>query len=92
MLTVLHAAAPTPADPTSVFLQYGVVGALCVILGLFAWSAYRRERDRADRLEGQLQQINDKIADRFADILKETRDALSDANDYLRDLARRRRS
>lgn len=85
------AAGQSPGDPTSVFLQYGAIGAMVVILGLFAWSAYRRERDRADRLEQQLSDANQRIIDRFADVLKESRDALVDANDYLRYLSRRDR-
>lgn len=79
-------------DPAGTILAtWGAPGALVVILGLFAWAAYKRERDRADRLEAQLQAANDRIIDRLADVLKESRDALVVANDYLRDLAHRRR-
>lgn len=84
--------AEAASDPTGVFLQYGAIGAMVVILGLFAWSAYRRERDRADKLEGQLKESNDRIIDRLAQVLTESREALSDANEYLRDLSRRNRA
>jgi hypothetical protein len=77
-------------DPSAVLLQYGAIGAIAVLLGIFAWYAYRRERDRADRLEQQLQETNTRIIDRFAEVLTQTRDALVQANEYLRDLARRR--
>lgn len=84
-------------DPTAVLLQYGAIGAFVVILGFFAWAAYKRERDRADRLEQQLQAANDRLiaaneraAERLTEVLTQTRDALVAANDYLRDLARRR--
>lgn len=79
------------SDPTGVLLNYGAIGAFVVILGIFAWRAYSRERDRADRLEQQLQLANDKIVDRLAEVLVQSRDALSVANDYLRDLAHRGR-
>jgi hypothetical protein len=77
-------------DPTAVLLQYGAIGAFVVILGVFAWRAYRRESDRADRLETQLLEANQRIIDRFAEVLTQTRDALRESNDYLRDMARRR--
>jgi hypothetical protein len=77
-------------DPSAVLLQYGAIGAFVVVLGVFAWRAYKRESDRADRLEAQLAEANTRIIDRFADVLAQTRDALRSSNDYLRDLARRR--
>jgi hypothetical protein len=80
----------TANDPSAVLLQYGAIGAIAVLLGIFAWYAYRRERDRADRLEQQLQETNTRIIDRFAEVLTQTRDALVQANEVLRDLARRR--
>jgi ElaB/YqjD/DUF883 family membrane-anchored ribosome-binding protein len=76
--------------PFRVLLQYGAIGAFVVILGVFAWRAYKRESDRADRLEQQLAEANQRIIDRFAEVLAQTRDALRESNDYLRDLARRR--
>ena len=87
-MTLLAAAA---GDPTTVLLNYGAVGAMLVLLGLFSWAAYKRERDRADRLERLLQETNERIAERFVEALKGARDALIEANDYLRDLSHRRR-
>jgi membrane protein implicated in regulation of membrane protease activity len=84
-------AAASPSDPTGIFLQYGVVGAIAVVLALFAWRAYKRESDRGDRLEQQLQATNEHVSDRLAEVLGQTRDALRASNDYLRDLARSRR-
>lgn len=79
-------------DPTSTIVAtWGAPGALVVILGLFAWAAYKRERDRADRLEEEVRQQNSRIIDRLADVLKESRDALVDVLDYIRDEPRRRR-
>lgn len=77
-------------DPAGVLLQYGAIGAFVVVLGVFAWRAYKRESERADRLEQQLLEANNRIIDRFAEVLTQTRDALVQSNDYLRDLARRR--
>lgn len=78
------------ADPTGVLLQYGAVGAMLVVMLAFAYQAYKRERDRADMLFTLLQTTNDRITEKFVEALKETKDALTAANEYLRDLARRR--
>lgn len=85
------AAGSAPSDPTGVFLQYGAVGAVAVVLGCFALYAYKRERDKVDQLEKQLQAANDRIIDRLAEVLVQSRDAMATANEYLRDLDRRRR-
>lgn len=77
-------------DPAAVLLQYGAVGAFVVVLAVFAWRSYKRESERADRLETQLLEANQRIIDRYTEVLTQTRDALVQSNDYLRDLARRR--
>lgn len=77
-------------DPANVLLQYGAIGAFVVVLGLFAYTAYKRESARADRLEEQLRLTNERITDRLTEVLVQCREALKDANDYLRDLSRRR--
>jgi len=41
-------------------------------------------------MERELQEMNNRVIDRLADVLKEAKDALVAANDYLRDLARKR--
>lgn len=77
-------------DPAAVVLQYGAIGAAAIVLAAFAWRAYRREADRADRLEQQLADANQRIIDRFSEVIAGTRDALKESNEYLRDLSRRR--
>lgn len=89
MVTLL--AASQASDPTAVLLNYGAIGAMAVLLLWFSYGAYKRERDRADTLFQLLQATNEKISEKFADALKETKDALSAANEYLRDLARSKR-
>lgn len=83
------------ADPVSgaadTFVQYGVLGAVALFLGVFAYRAWNREKDRADRLENQLAEANQRAIDLLVPALTQTRDALTAANDYLRDLARRDR-
>lgn len=80
------------ADPNTVLLNYGAIGAIAILLIGFAWTAWKRERDRGDRLEKQLQVDHDKLVDTIVEVLVQTRDALIASNDYLRDLAHRRRT
>ena len=85
------AAADPGSSPAVVLLQYGAIGAFVIVLGWFAYGAIKRERERADRLEKELADANNKIIDRLAEVLVQSREALVAANDYLRDLAMRRR-
>jgi ElaB/YqjD/DUF883 family membrane-anchored ribosome-binding protein len=91
-MTMLAAAAST--DPTAVFLQYGVVGALCVVLAVVlsrvSWAAYKRERERADKAEAKLDVVNERITTRLEDVVRSAGQALAAANEYLRDLAKER--
>lgn len=41
--------------------QYGVLGAAVISLAAFARQAYKREADRADRLEEELRALNTKL-------------------------------
>lgn len=94
-LTSLLADAVPIGEPSAVLLNYGAIGVAALLLGYFAWTAIKRERDRADRLEKALQQANDRliaanerIAETVSVVLVETRNALSETNDYLRALRR----
>lgn len=102
---MFHLLAAPVADPNVVLLNYGAVGALLVIFVAFSWltikrerkngeDAVNRERERADRLERLLQEKNDQlveVAERVVELAKGSRDALIEANDYLRDLSHTRR-
>lgn len=97
LAAVLYATGQTSDPIVAVFLQYGVVGALCLVLAWFAWSAVKRERAATDEARAALQVANNRLieaAERTAEtvvpVLTQTRDALTATNDYLRDLARRR--
>jgi Flp pilus assembly protein TadB len=72
-----------PADSTggfeSTFLQYGVLGAVALILGYFAWDTIKRERHRADRLEEQLRSLNETVQSQTMKALNEATKAVADA-------------
>jgi hypothetical protein len=48
----------------AVFANYGVVGVVAAILIWFAKGAHQRERDRGDRLEGELQRLHEVMMER----------------------------
>lgn len=84
------AQASPPSD--NVFLQYGAMGvlaglAILAVKVLFQKNsqAYDRERERADRLEAELQRLNNLIQDKYLTTLAEATRAISDAMAYVRD-------
>lgn len=53
--------ATVTADPLSMLLQYGVLGVFAVLLILYARGSMVRERERADKAELQVKELNDFI-------------------------------
>lgn len=79
----LHASA---SDPTTILLNQGVIGAMCVLLlGGIAYAvrlllrAYKREQERADRLEGEVARLNKAIDDNYVGAMKEAVTAVAEA-------------
>lgn len=48
-----------PGVDLSMFAQYGVLGVFVIILIVFARTSYKREIDRADRLESEVRQLHE---------------------------------
>lgn len=67
--TSLITAAGSGADPASVLAQYGVLGMLVLVLGPFAYQAYRRELRRGDRAEEKLDLMQTYIRDQVVPAL-----------------------
>lgn len=72
--------------PNDVLLQYGALGfmvlaAAAIIRVLFQreTAAYERERERADRMEAEVQRLNNIIQERMLPILHEATKAISEA-------------
>lgn len=57
----VFAAEPAPTDPLALLLQYGVLGIFAVLLIIYTKGSIQRERDRADRAEAQVKELNDFI-------------------------------
>jgi hypothetical protein len=69
----------------SSFLQYGVVGALALILGYFAWNQYNRLIKKNDELEKKVDALQDEMMgliveqkDQLVDLVKANTEALRD--------------
>lgn len=77
--------------PLDALLQYGALGVIAAALFAFARTAYRREVDRADRLEAELARLNGLLQERHIPALLSANQALHDATDALRDVQRRER-
>jgi hypothetical protein len=60
---------PGVAPAVSSLAEAGVLGALVVLLGVFAFLAYRREAARADRLEAENGRLRDSIELRVVPLL-----------------------
>ena len=72
--------------PNDVLLQYGALGAMVVAAGaiirvLFAreTAAHDREKERADRMEAEVQRLNAVIQEKLLPILHDATQAISEA-------------
>lgn len=87
----------TGIDPT-VLLQYGAVGFLAV-LGIYtSWNlyrrllgAYKREQQRADRLEEELRALNQTVQELMTQALRDATSAVAEALDTVAERRRRGR-
>lgn len=77
----------TSADPTSVLLQYGALGVMVLAAGIAVRvmygrlvSAYEREKERADRLETELRQLNQMVRNEYVGTIGSATRAIADAN------------
>lgn len=74
-----------PSALTEPLVQYGAVGLLAAAAMFWAWTLYKqaeaamkRERDRADRLEAEVQKLNTDIHEKYIPVLTRVTDILQD--------------
>lgn len=77
-------------DVVGIFAQYGVLGLAVLGLAFFARGAYKRESDRADRLEEKNDRLNNLILERVIPSLESATHAQEDSTELLRSLQRER--
>jgi hypothetical protein len=73
-----------------VLAQYGVLGVFALLLILFAKISYKRETERADRLEAEVVRLNNLIIDRVIPALASATSVVEDATELLRSMQRER--
>lgn len=85
---VWRLALASAGDPTSVLLQYGALGVLtlCAVIAVKVMysretEAHQRERERADRLEAELRQLNATIRTEYISTIGSATRAIAEANE-----------
>lgn len=85
------------ADPTGSLIQYGALGIFVVVLVgavriLFAQqtAAYKREQERADRIELELRALNKDVREDVMPALTRSTEAISEAMQMMQALKDRR--
>lgn len=81
----------TAVDPISTIGQWGAAGALAALMLMAGRYVYRRESDRADRLENELREVNKALVEKYVPTLDATAKALLDANQLIIELRAERR-
>ncbi len=79
----------SPIDLT-VFAQYGILGVIAAMLIWFARGAHQRERDRADRLEAEVQRLHALMLDRVIPALTSATNAAEESAALLGAMQRER--
>lgn len=85
-LTTLAADGVSGGVDISVLTQYGVLGVFAILLILFARISYKRETDRSDRLEGELNRLNGWVQDKAIPALLASARANEDSQTLLTEM------
>lgn len=77
-------------DTGSVLLQYGAIGAMLIVLGLFARTLIAREQHRSDRLDVEVTRLNNLIADKVIPALVTATSVINDSQQLLQTMQHQR--
>ena len=83
-------AAADEGPGVGVLAQYGVLGIFAALLLVFARTSYKRETDRADRLEADVRRLNDTIQEKVIPALMSATRAAEESAALIADLQRER--
>lgn len=87
---ILAADAGGGAIDLTVFAQYGILGVIAAMLIWFAKGAHQRERDRADRMEAEVQRLHAVMLDRVIPALTSATSAAEESTALLQSWQRER--
>jgi hypothetical protein len=91
-LSLLLLAAGAGAGAPSIegiFLQYGLIGAVALALGLYARSAIKSTEERANRLEEDNRRLYALMAEQFVPALTKSADAVARASEIMGEIRKR---
>lgn len=87
MLFLALAENPLAPDPAGNLYQYGAIGVFAVLLVFFAFSAIKRERDRTDRAEQELRELNAAMREEVIPVLTQATNAIVRVTDTMAEAA-----
>lgn len=89
MMADLLAAPSTTTSIEGIFLQYGLIGAVALILGFYARNAIKSTEARAQRLEEDNRRLYQIMADQMIPALTKATGAVSDATAVMTEIRKR---
>jgi hypothetical protein len=88
-LLMLAAAGDSTSTIEGVFLSYGLIGVVALVLGYFAVSTIRDLRERAQRLEADNRRLYGIMADQFVPALTKATEAVVKASTIMEEIRKR---
>ncbi len=79
-------AAGIPTSIEGIFLQYGLIGAVALALGIYARSAIKSTEDRAQRLEDDNRRLYGIMAEQMVPALTKATEAVADASTIMSEI------
>jgi hypothetical protein len=89
MVDLLAAATSGATSIEGIFLQYGLIGAIALVLGVYAKRAIDATEQRARRLEDDNRRLYQIMADQMIPALTKATDAVADATAVITEIRRR---
>jgi hypothetical protein len=86
---LLLAATGDASSIEGIFLQYGVIGAVALALGLYARGTIRSTEQRAQRLEEDNRRLYQLMAEQFVPALTKAAQAVADATEIMAEIRKR---
>jgi hypothetical protein len=85
---IFLAAAASPPTVEGIFLQYGLIGAVALVLGIFARRAINSTEARAQRLEDDNRRLYQMMTDQMIPALTKATEAVADATAIMAEIRR----
>lgn len=87
VLSTSVAAESGSADPSSLLVQYGVLGLVVAVLGPFAWQSYKWQVQRGDKLEARNEELTKLYTDKILPAVLASNEAVQASQNTLHTMA-----